>query len=116
MHALLTATDALSQLNRKANHAIASSSSAATGPAAYLQARAEDQERVKQILAAGKRVFEGEIEGIRRLAGRDEAAGQAIALFGEGGERVEGNAGVERTVECLERGVKRMTRGLEGMV
>ncbi len=121
VQSLLSATDALLQLNQKANNAISASSTASTGPAAYVQTCAEDQERVREILASGKRVFEGELEAVQQQArsdqagGKGEAAAQAIALFGDGAQGTRMGADASKTMEYIERGVKRMTKGLDGV-
>lgn len=76
-----------------------------------------DVQTVKDVLAAGKRICAGELEGVeqqaraKELMGKSEVAEQAKGIFGQP-RRVEGE-GVERTLEFVERGVRRMVRGME---
>ncbi|KAK5175635.1 uncharacterized protein LTR77_000774 [Saxophila tyrrhenica] len=115
--ALLGATDELLQVHKQANHHISASNTNSTAPADYMQARQDDRERVKQILAAGRRVFEGELEAVKEQSrageagGKGEAASLAIGLFGDGA-KMDDNGDAGKTLSYLERGVRRMTKGL----
>lgn len=76
-----------------------------------------DAQTVKDVLAVGKRICDGELESVeqqaraRELLGKKEAIEQAKGIFGQP-KQAEGQ-GVGRTLEYVERGVRRMVKGLE---
>jgi hypothetical protein len=52
---------------------------------------------------------------VEQDTGRREAAAQAITIFGGVAEKAEKNAEAAKTLDYLERGVKKMTKGLLGV-
>ncbi|KAK3721894.1 hypothetical protein LTR37_002710 [Vermiconidia calcicola] len=117
---LQNAADLLIKLSKKANRVI---SSEHDGPNTYKQARKEDQERVKDILGAGKRVFDGELDAVvqqakakQSVGGKGEAAAQAIAVFGEGTTQAGEGDETEKALRCVQKGVRKMTKALDSAV
>lgn len=71
----------------------------------------QDREHLKQVLLKGKQVQEGEMATVQQRAGvDDEVLAQAEGIFGR--KEVSGD-GVDRSLEYLERGVKRIIKGME---
>ena len=119
VHQLLDASDTLLKLNRKCGRAISDAQIEQGNIAALYQKRSEDKQRVKDILAAGKRAFANDIDAIeqqakaRKLMGADdEITEQANAVFGDRrGQACEGSdAG--KSLKYLEKGVRKMTKGI----
>ena len=117
---LLDATEQLLKISRKANRAISEEHNGHSNLAAYQEARQADQERVKEILAAGKRLFESDLDAIEQqhkakqaTGGSDDVAAQAAALFGSGQKNAGSSTDVDKTLRYLQKGVKNMTRGME---
>ena len=71
-------------------------------------------DKVKDVLGIGKRLAAGEVEEVETGKGR-EAFEQAKGIFcGVGGQENAGaGVDVEETIQGVERGVKRMVRGME---
>ena len=114
------AADVLIKLTKKANRVI---SSEQDGPETYNQAREDDRERVKEILAAGKRVFDGDLDAVvhearakQLLGGKNEAAAQAIAVFGEGAMHAGDGDETEKALRYVQKGVRKMTKALDSAV
>lgn len=75
----------------------------------------EEKQRLKDILAAGKRVFQGELEAVEekaqeREASKKEVEAQAMAVFGDAVERSENEPEAELLVKDMLKGVKKMTK------
>ena len=116
---LLESSDQLLSLHQKAARAI---SDGAAGPGSYAaleEEREKDRERTRQLLAVGKRVYERELDGIDQQAkpkdflGVDnEVLAQANQLFG--GRKVVGSDhDSDRTLKYMQKGIRKMTKGLD---
>lgn len=85
---------------------------------AMQKCHAADVAKLKDVLLAGKRLCVGELEGVEQRArakesmGKEEVYEQAEGIFGRGVEERDGE-GAEKTLMCVERGVKRMVKGME---
>jgi hypothetical protein len=73
---------------------------------------------VKQILLAGKRVFEGDLAAIEQHArakeagGKSEAALQAVEMFGDGAVKVDKASEAGNALRYLDKGVRKMVKGM----
>jgi hypothetical protein len=112
INTLLTASENLIKHYKKANRSIFDN--AAANSSRFVESQAEDQKRVLEILAAGKRVFEGDLAAIEKQAkgGGDEAAAQAVYIFGEGAEGVAKGSEADMTLKYLDKGVRKIAKGL----
>ena len=115
IHVLFDATDLLLKVHRKASRAVSEESVGLASQTAYREARRADKERVKDILVAGKRVFENDIDTVEQqakakqlLGGNDEAAAQATAVFG-----TDSVMGTDKALKYMQKGMKKMTKGLD---
>lgn len=117
---LLDASDVLVKLNRRARSAVTDAANAPDCYASYEQTGKVDKDRVKNILATGKRVFEREINGLehgtKATKGSDEITAQANAIFVGHRKQNDENADVSRSLKYMEKGVKKMTKGLDSDV
>ena len=118
-NALLSSSDQILKLHRKASHTINDGTNRPNNYASLEQTLDEDRERVNQILAAGKRVFTNELDAVSKadshMNGSDEAVAQAENLFGSR-KRAENEAEAERALRYLHKGVRKMTKGVESEV
>ena len=73
---------------------------------------------MKDVLARGKQVFERELDGLEHgkahdpTNGNDEIEAHAQAIFTGHRKQGRGNGDVGRPLKYMEKGVKRMTKGL----
>ena len=120
--ALLEASDALLKLNRKASSAVNDAANAPDSHASFEQTRKADQQLVRALLACGKRVSERELGGLGQDATQhsmnvnDEIDAQAKAIFVGHRKDSHQNGDVGRALKYIEKGVKKMTKGLDSDV
>jgi hypothetical protein len=78
----------------------------------FEKARQDDKERVKGLLGAGKRVSEGEIGVVQAQGAEREAeGGRAKEIFGH--DRKDSGVDGAKALKQVQKGVKKMTKGLE---
>lgn len=82
----------------------------------YEQTRKNDKDRVKDVITAGKRVFERELGESRRDSKQVDENGevndQAKAIFvGQRQQSKDGDVG--RSLKYMQKGVKKMAKGLD---
>ena len=74
-------------------------------------------QKVKDVMLAGKRICAGELEAVEQQARAGELAEsrevyeQAAGIFG--GPVKACDEGMERTLVCVEKGARRMVKGME---
>lgn len=116
---VFTTSKDLLETSRKASSAISTASKRSNSYASYEQSRKNDQERVKDVIVAGKRVFERELGDIRRdstqVNENGEVNDQAKAIFvGQRQQAKDGHVG--RSLRYMQKGVKKMAKGLDSDV
>lgn len=116
---LLSNADDLLAIYKSANDGIGAAFGGEQSLQAMRKTHEADVQKVKDVLLVGKRICAGELEAVeqqaraRELMGRKEVFEQAAGIFGGGPKMNGGDEGVERTLGDMERGVRRMVRGLE---
>lgn len=115
---IFKASKSLLERHRDATSALNNAKNDLDTHASFQEARTKDRERVKDILVAGKRVFEREISGLRRdskmvMPNEDEEVdAQAKAIFV--GQRPQAKYGdVARSLKYVQKGVKKIVKGID---
>jgi len=116
---LLTNASTLLKVYHRADGKITTTFSGQDSLEAMQKNHQADLDRVKDVMLVGKRLCAGELEGAeqqaraRELMGRKEVFEQAAGIFGGPGKKGAGDEGVDKTLEYVERGVRRMVKGME---
>jgi len=111
--ALIEKADAMLALHRQADEHIAAAFNDAQDSTSLQQAQAKDREHLKEVLLAGKRVKEREILGVQARVGGEVgklAEDKFGAAVGKERDIVREREGM---LGGVERGVRRIARGLD---
>ena len=117
VHDLLTNAETVLKLYHWADDRISATFNPRDSPASLQQNHEADIQKVKDVMLIGKRLCAGELESIehqaraKELMGRKEAFEQAAGIFS--GPKEDSDGSVDRTLECVERGVRRIVKGME---
>lgn len=116
---LLTNADTLLAVYCSANEKIATTFATQNSPETLTESREADVEQLKNVMQAGKRICAGDLEAVvqqakaKELLGKREVFQQAAGIFGTPRKGCGEGEGVDRTLRYVERGVRRMVKGLE---
>lgn len=117
VHDLLTNANKLLEIYKAADDGVVAAFGGQSSLEDLQRKHEADAQRVKGVLQVGKRICAGELETVEQRGRakegieRDEVLEQAAGTFGA--PQKGGNEDVERTLGCVERGVKRMLKGTE---
>lgn len=109
---LLAKADTLLKIYHRADDAIAVAFEDFDGVEAIQRNQEADAVKLKAVLGAGKRVANGDVAEVESGKGK-EAFEQAKGIFGTEKDVSADGVDVEDIIAGMEKGVKRMVRGME---